>query len=224
MLRFIIGLILLLLTVAFPVGALADSEPLDNADRNLTEGFEQLLHPRHPSEEENERLRLEEEYRQHEEQKALELKRMLVEQRAFLAHVGPTFEVSSFGGGRLHLLAACLIGESGKKYLYDPGEDTAAQATSMVDEREFSKAANLAKSIGHVKWQPQPATADFGVVVWTMSFDGRTTLLQIVGDYLGTLPDPQVGELVKLIDDWCPYAGEIKLRLELFKRLLPPPY
>jgi hypothetical protein len=53
----------------------------------------------------------------------------------------------------------------------------------------------------------------FGAIAWTMSFDGRRTLVQMAGDYVGAHPDPRVEELVKLLDGWCPYAPEIRSRL-----------
>jgi hypothetical protein len=131
---------------------------------------------------------------------------MLAEQRASLANVGLTFEFSAVDGWLSpmgpHLRAACLIGETGKLYMFDV--KAAAQATGVVDEHEFSRATNLAESLGHVEWWPQRAAYDVGVIAWIMSFDGSRTLLQIRGDYVGALPDPRVGELVKLIDGWCP--------------------
>jgi hypothetical protein len=91
------------------------------------------------------------------------------------------------------------VGATDKLYMYDVKKDAAAQATGVVDEHEFSKAVDLAKSIGHVEWRPHQATYHFGVIAWTMSFDGSRTLVQMAGDYVGAHPDPRVGELVKLL-------------------------
>jgi hypothetical protein len=231
MVRFVIGLTLLLLAAALPLRAPARSEPLvDDGGSLLERQLEQLLHHRQPTEEEQERLRQDEENRKRLQENALELERMLAERRASLAEIGPTFAITSVDGWLSdlgpHLRAACLVGAAGKLYLYDVTKDAAARMTGVVDQREFSKAVDLAKSVGHVEWQPQPATYDFGVIAWTMSMEGRRTLLQMGGDYVGALPDPRIGELVRLIDGWCPYAPEIRSRLELpaFEGRPRPPY
>jgi hypothetical protein len=98
--------------------------------------------------------------------------------------------------------------------MYDFRKD-GARAPGVVDEREFSKAVDLAKSLEHVEWQPVLArapepgfdTRDARQLRWYVLLDGRSIRLQYASDYLvGTRPNPQVAELVKLIDGWCPYA------------------
>jgi hypothetical protein len=233
MLRFLIGLTLLLLVATMPLRVLAGDEPVVDEGGNrpdLKQQLQELLHPRQPTADEIERRRQEEESRRALQQNALELERMLAEQRASLAEMGPTFAVTWVDGWQSnlgpYLRAACLVGATDKLYMYDVRKDAAAQATGVVDEREFSKAVDLAKSVGHVEWRPQQATYHFGVIAWTMSLDGRRTLLQMGGDYVGALPDHRVGELVKLIDGWCPYAPEIRSRLELpfWEGRQRPPY
>jgi len=217
MLRVLVGLPVLVLAAILALRALGDSGSFVDDERSL---LEQLLQPQEPAASGNERLRLEDESRQRLEQNTLNIERMLVEKRASLAEVGPTFEISAFGGGLTgsHLSMACLIGETGKVYMYDVRRDAGAQMTSVVDEGEFSRAASLAKSLGHVEWRPQRVVYDFGVSAWTMSFNGKTTLLQVAGDYGGALPDPRASELVKLIDGWCPHAQEIRSRSEFISR------
>jgi len=233
MLRFLIGLTLLLLAATMPVRAFAGGEPVVDEGGNLPDLKQQIeepLHPRQPTAEEIERRRQEEESRRALQQNALELERMLAEQRASLAEMGPTFAITWVDGWQSnlgpYLRAACLVGATHKLYMYDVTKDAAAQATGVVDEREFSKAVDLAKSVGHVEWRPHPATYHFGNIAWTMSFDGRISPLQIAGDYVGAHPNPQVAELVKRIDGWCPYAPEIRSRLELpfWEGRQRPPY
>jgi hypothetical protein len=220
-LRLVIGMTLLLFAATLPLRAPARSEPLDDnrSGGDLIEQVEQLFHPRQPTAQEIERRRQEDENGLRLQENALELERMLDEKEASLANVGPTFRISEVTGGLsgVYLRKACLIGETGKAYMYDVGQDAAAQANASVNEREFSQAVDLAKSLGHVEWRPLSFTSDVGVVAWTMSLDGRRTLLQIGGEYVGALPDPRVGELVKLIDRWCPYVPEIRRRLELLE-------
>jgi hypothetical protein len=149
-----------------------------------------------------------------------------------LAEVGPTFVFEAVDG--LHPLervkAACLVGETGNIYIYDFKKD-GAQAPSFVDEREFTKAVDLAKSLEHVEWRPVLARKvedahDIRQFEWHVLLDGRSIPLQIAGDYVGAHPNPQVAELVKLIDGWCPYAPEIRSRLEqpAFEGRPRPPY
>lgn len=214
MLRFLVGFTLLL-AVALPLYALARGEHLTAGGDSLLDlepQLDQLLHLRERSEEEKEHLRREEENRKRLQQNALNLERMLAETRASLANVGPTFEFSAADGWLSpmgpYLRAACLIGATGKIYTYDVGKDAAAQATGVVDKREFSKAVDLAKSVPHVEWRPQAVTTDIGVITWSMSLDGRRIWLQVAGVYMGAHPDLRVGELVKLIDGWCPYVQE----------------
>ena len=151
---------------------------------------------------------------------------MLAEQNASLAKVGPTFAITWVDGWQADLRAACLVGATGTSYFYDVREDPAAQMTGVVSEREFSKAVGLAKSIAHVEWHPHHATENFCSIAWTMLLDGRITMLQHAGDLVGAHPDPQVKELVKLIDGWCPYPPEIRSRLELpfWEGRQRPPY
>jgi hypothetical protein len=230
--RFLVGLTLLLLAATMPVRASAGGEPVVDGGNllDLKLQLEELLHPRQPTAEEIERRRQEEESRRALRQNALELERMLAEKRTSLAEMGPTFALTWFDGYQSdlgpHLRAACLVGATGKLYMYDVRKDAAAQATGVVDGREFSKGVDLAKSVGHMEWRPDSATYHFGTIAWTMSFDGRTSPLQIAGDYVGAHPNPQVAELVKLIDSWCPYAPEIRSRLELpfWEGRQRPPY
>lgn len=219
MLRFLIGLTLLLLAAAMPLRALADGEPpaADNGLPDLRQQLEELLHRWHPTETE----------RGHWEEERKRLLRMVMERDRIyekmqsLAEVGPTFVFEAVDG--LHPLqrvgAACLVGETGKIYVYDFKKD-GAQAPNVIDGREFSKAVDLAKSLEHVEWRPVLArtlkdVADFHVLNWYVLLDGRRIPLQIAGDYVGAHPNPQVAELVKLIDGWCPYAPKIRSRLEL---------
>jgi hypothetical protein len=170
--------------------------------------------------EDEDRKRAEESW-QREASDGLELQRRLMDQRAALGRAGPAFEIASYGGlGFSHWMVACLIGDNGKVYLYHPKNEAAVQTAGVVDEREFARAAGLARAIGHQKWQPAPVTADFGNVVWQMSFDGRTTLLQVVGDYVGDHPDSRAGQLVQLIGRWCPYTPEIMSRLDIWQTIL----
>lgn len=161
-LRFVNGLILLLLAATLPLRAPARGEPFhDNrSGGDLIEAVEQLLHPRQPTAEEIERRRQEDENRWRLQENALELERMLAEKEASLANAGPTFRISEVTGYlspmRLgsYLRKACLIDETGKAYMYDMGQGAAAQAIASVNEREFSQAVALAKSLGHVEWRP----------------------------------------------------------------------
>src|SRR5258708_3358878 len=99
MVRFVIGLTLLLLAAALPLRAPARSEPLvDDGGSLLERQLEQLLHHRQPTEEEQERLRQDEENRKRLQENALELERMLAERRASLAEIGPTFGITSVDG------------------------------------------------------------------------------------------------------------------------------
>jgi len=207
MLRFFVGSTLVLFAAILPTDVPADRWGLSDDNRSL---LEQLSRPKEMTDEEKGRLEQETERFEQGLQNVRNVERMMDEKRASLAKIGLTFEISSFSGSRL--LAACLIGETGKAYMYDPKKQATAQTTGFVDEGEFAKAAALAKSIGHSEWRPQQTGYDFGVVAWTVSFDARTTLLQISGDYLGALPDPRVRELVILIDGWCPNAQEIRSR------------
>jgi hypothetical protein len=97
------------------------------------------------------------------------------------------------------------------------------RADLTSNEGAFLRAAALVRSIGHADWRPREVASDFGAVIWTMSFDGRTTLLQIAGDYLGRSSRPRAGVLVTMIDGWCPNDGEIRSQTEwpLFGK---PPY
>jgi hypothetical protein len=103
------------------------------------------------------------------------------------------FEISEFGSpfDGAHLRVACLIGETGKVYTYDTSKDAGSQMTDVVSEPQFLQATKLAKSLGHVEWQPRSVADDIGIIRWIMSFDGKTTLLQVAGDYGGALPDPR---------------------------------
>jgi hypothetical protein len=219
MLRFLVGLALLLLAATLPLRALASGEPVVDDGGSLLEQLEELSRPRQPTAEEIERRRQEEENTRRLQENALELYRMLTEKEASLAEIGPTFAITWVDGWQSdlgpYLRAACLVGATGKLSMYDVRKDAGAQATGVVYEREFSKAVDLAKSVGHVEWRPHRATYHFGVIAWTMSFDGMRTLVQMAGDFVGAHPDPRVEELVKLIDGWCPYAPEIRSRLEL---------
>jgi hypothetical protein len=233
MLRLLVGLTLLLLAATMSLRALAGGEPvIDEGGKlpDLKQQLDELLHPRQPTAEEIDRHRQEEESRKAVQQNSLKIERMLEGQRGSLAEIGPTFAITWVDGWQSglgpYLRAACLIGATDKLYMYDVRKDAAAQATGVVDEREFSKAVDLAKSIGHVEWRPHSATNHFGVIAWTMSFDGNRTLIQMAGDYVGAHPDQRVEELVKLIDSWCPYAPEIRSRLELpyWEGRQRPPY
>ena len=230
--RFVIGLTLLLLAATMPVRAFAGGEPVVDGGSlpDLRLQLEELLHPRQPTAEEIERRRQEEESRRALQQNAVELERMLDEQRASLMEMGPTFALTWFDGYQSdlgpHLRGACLVGATGKLYMYGVRKDAAAQATGVVDGREFSKGVDLAKSVGHMEWRPDSATYHFGTIAWTMSFDGRISPLQIAGDYVGAHPNPEVAELVKLIDSWCPYTPEIESQLEyrIGRVVERPPY
>jgi hypothetical protein len=227
MLRFLVGLILLISAVTLPPHAAARGEPPAASDDGLSDhikhGLEDLLHPRQPTEEETERLRREQEdemrYWRRKAQIGRELRHALDEQREYLAHVGPAFELTSVGGilSGWSPMKACLIGEAGNVYVFDAERGPSGEAAGAIDQVAFSKAAILARSIGHVKWRPQRYGTHFGGVQWQMSFDGRTTLLDVVGDLVGAHPDPRADELVKLIGDWCPNAAEIRSRIELWQ-------
>jgi hypothetical protein len=145
---------------------------------------------------------------------------MYSEQRAALTGIDPMFEFrvlgSALGGGAL--VTSCLIGKDRQAHIYVIDMDAGAQTTSPVSQRDYERAANLAKSLGHVKWQPRIAGADLGVSQWIMSFDGASTVLEVTGDFMGVLPDSRASELVKLIDGWCPYAEEARLRMSRFSR------
>jgi hypothetical protein len=193
---------LLLFAAAMPLRA----EPVVDDGGNLPDFkplLEELLRPQQPTAVEAERRRLEEENRGRLQQNAQELEHMLAEQNASLAKVGPTFAITWVDGWQADLRAACLVGATGTSYFYDVRKDPAAQTTGVVNEREFLKAVDLAKSIGHVEWHPHHATENFSSIAWTMLLDGRITILQHAGDLVGAHPDPQVKELVKLIDGWC---------------------
>jgi hypothetical protein len=232
MLRFLIGFTLLLLAVTLPLYALARGEPLSaSSPPDLWPQLDQLLHPREPTDEEKQHRHQEEEDRKRLQQNALSLERMLAEKRASLANVGPTFEFSMVDGWLSpmgpYLRAACLIGATGKIYTYDVRKDAAAQTAGFVDEREFSQAVDLARSVGHVEWRPRAVTTDIGVVAWSMSLDGRRIWLQVAGVHVGAHPDIRVGELVKLIDSWCPYVQESRSWLARLhaEGIIPlPPY
>src|SRR5579871_2675801 len=163
MLRFLVGLTLFLLLVTMPPGAVAGGEPvvdgggsLPDPGQQLEQQLEELLHRWHPTEAEHRR--------QEEERKRL-LQNIVERDRVYekmqsLAEVGPTFVFEAVDG--VHPLqrvrAACLVGETGKIYMYDFEKD-GAQAPGVVDGREFSKAVDLAKSLEHVEWRPVLARA-----------------------------------------------------------------
>jgi hypothetical protein len=228
--RFLVGLTLLVSAITLPLHAPALGEPpaADNGTPDLRQQLEELLHRWHPTETER---------RHWEEERKRVLQNVMERDRVYekvqsLAKVGPTFVFEAVDG--LHPLqrvrAACLVGETGKIYMYDFKKD-GAQASSVVDGREFSKAVDLAKSLEHVEWRPVLArtledVADIRELKWYVLLDGRSIPLQIAGDYMGAHPNPQVAELVKLIDGWCPYAPKIRSRLErpAFEGRPRPPY
>jgi hypothetical protein len=232
--RFLVGLTLLVFAITLPLHGPARGE------HELTpELYLKLLEQLHlwhgtEAEREEELKRLWEE-RKRREQHDMEVRHMH-EKMQSLAEVGPTFVFWAFDGSHpLHdLRAACLVGDTGKIYIYDFKKD-GAQAPGVVDGREFSKAVDLAKSLEHVEWRPVLARAlehaDISRIrlkwdVWHVLLDGRIIPLQIAGDYVGAHPNPQAAELVKLIDGWCPYAPEIRSRLEqpAFEGRPRPPY
>jgi hypothetical protein len=245
MLRFLIGLTLLLLAAAMPLRALAGAEPVVEDGGNLPDlrplleellrgrplPFEQQqLHPRQPAAEETERRRQEEESGRRLLQNVMERDRVY-EKIQSLAELGPTFVFEAVDGSHplQRVRAACLVGETGKIYMYDFKKD-GAQAPGVVDGREFSKAIDLAKSLEHVEWRPVLARtlengADIRELKWYV-VDGRSIPLQVAGDYVGADPNPQAAEVVKLIDGWCPYAPETRSRLEMpaFEGHPRPPY
>src|SRR5215470_4640142 len=178
MLRFLIGSTLLLLAAAMTLRA----EPVVHDGGNLPDLkplLEELLRPQQPTAEKAERRRLEDENRRRLQRNALELEHMLTEQNTSLAKVGPTFAITWVNGWQSDLRAACLVGATGTSYFYDVRKDPTAQTTGVVDEREFSKAVDLAKSIGHVEWLPHHATDRLDNIAWTMTLDGKITLLQL---------------------------------------------
>jgi hypothetical protein len=212
MLRFLIGLTLLVTAITLPLHGPASGEQELTPELYLK--LQELLQRRHLTEVEREaeRKRLEE-GRKRLEQHDME-SRHAYEKMQSLAEVGPTFLFWAFDGLHpLHdLMAACLVGDTGKIYIYDFKKD-GAQAPGVVDGREFSKAVDLTKSLEHVEWRPVLARAlehaDISRIrlkwcVWHVLLDGRHIPLQFAGDYVGA--NPQAAELVKLINGWCPYA------------------
>jgi hypothetical protein len=116
--------------------------------------------------------------------------------------------------------AACLVGETGKIYMYDFKRTVPkllAWSIGMSSRNEFSKAVDLAKSLEHVEWRPILArtpehVANIRKLTWYVLLDGRRSIpLQIAGDYVGAHPNPQVAELAKLINIHA-YAGIYYLR------------
>lgn len=237
MLRFLVGVTLLISAITLSSHAPARGEP-PAADNGLSDLRQQLEGKRsfsppltlegllHRTEEETERQwkRL--------QQNVME-RDLIYEKMLSLARVGPTFGFEAVDG--LHPLqrvrAACLVGETGKIYMYDFEKD-GAHTFGVVDWREFSKAVDLAKSLEHVEWRPVPARTlkhvdgkNIRELIWYVLWDGRNIPLRIAGDYVGAHPNPQVAQLVKLIDGWCPYS-EIRSRLELpsFEAVPRPPY
>lgn len=209
MLRFLIGLILLVsaITLSLRAPARGNEEIIPELELHLKE-----LHGWHPTEAERaaEKKRLEEILE--EGRKRREQHDMMSAKMQSLAEVGPTFVFWAFDGSHpLHdMTAACLAGDTGKIYIYDFKKD-GGQAPGVVDGRVFSKAVDLAKSLEHVEWRPVRARKvedahDIRQFVWHVFLDRRSILLQIAGDYLGAHPNPQAAELVKLMDSWCPYA------------------
>jgi hypothetical protein len=228
MLRFVIGLILIVPTITLPHSPARGEPPAaDNGLLDLRQQLEELLHRSQPAEAE----RHQEEWNRL-WQNVMERDRVYDKMLSF-AEVGPTFVFEAVDG--LHPLqrvrASCLVGETGKIYMYDFEKD-GAHTFGVIDWHEFSKAVDLAKSLEQVEWRPVPARTlkhvdgkNIRELIWHVLLGGRNIPLQIAGDYVGAHPNPQVAELVKLIDGWCTYS-EIRSRLELpsFEAHPRPPY
>jgi hypothetical protein len=213
MLRFLIGLTLLVFAITLPLHGPA--RVYEDTPPELYLNLLERLHPLTEAERYQVRKRLEErleEARTRRLQDDMERDRVYGKMRS-LAEVGPTFVFDAVDGLLLvgRVKAACLVGETGKIYMYDLRKDE-AQAPSVADGREFSKAVDLAKSLepDRLEWRPVPAgVLEYGglrQLKWYVLLDGRPIPVQIADDYVGAHPNQQAAELVKLINRWCPYA------------------
>jgi hypothetical protein len=145
--------------------------------------------------------------------RARDFQRTLKEHRTFLQESGPMFEYHFMNGAWGYVNHGCLIGETGSLYTYDELETPGVRLAHQVDEREYARALDLAKSLGDQKMETRQVAFDAGTGVWTMTVAGTTTALKESGINWGELSDPNAVELVRLISGWCPAATDA-LRFE----------
>jgi hypothetical protein len=102
---------------------------------------------------------------------------------------------------------SCLIGATGDVYIYDAQEFPEGRLMNRVEQQDYQRAVELAKSLGDQKIETRRAAFDAGYGIWTASNAGVRHILKETGEGEGQLSDPNAVEWVKLISGWCPAAA-----------------
>jgi hypothetical protein len=231
MLRSLVGLVLFLSAAGLSLQAADGGQCLRHDLDDSRSLLERLSSPRELTEQEKQCLERENQRREEEsrrldenrkrvEDNVLRIERMAKERTSASADAGVTFEFKAYTTGPgSHFIAACLIDNTGKVHTFDSAEDPDSQAVMLVDERDYLKAIDLAKSLSGETLQRRSVGSHLGISTWRILERDTQTLLKIDGDYEGALTDMRAVELLKLLDSWCPHAQVASSRVDHLRSL-----